>query len=191
MNIFTTSWLNVLYFVSKIVGIGVETLADRLLGSTRLTYAGHQKDSGDIDLAIVDGEVNRDLVIKNMTKAAGNEPRVTGGNVYSFAVPVSDTRKVQVDLMFVPDLKWAKFSYHADERSKHKSGVRNELLHSVLKFSMVPGQDVRLKDADGNDIARASRAYKLDTGVECFQVGNGGLSLRHLEKTVKDALRVL
>jgi hypothetical protein len=31
---------------------------------------------------------------------------------------------------------------------------------------MVPGEDVRMKDEAGNDIARASRAYKLDMGVE-------------------------
>lgn len=155
-----------LSFVSRRLNLGTEMLRKRLLGSTRLTAMGAQEDSGDIDLAIHDGEVNRDLAVKQLTKATGNTPHVTGGSTYSFAVPTAKDRKVQVDLMFVPDIKWALFSHHADERSKHKSGVRNELIHSALKFSMVPGEDVRVKDEAGNDIARASRSYKLDNGVE-------------------------
>ncbi len=155
-----------LAFVSKYSDIGVETLRGQLLGSGRLTAAGKQEDSGDIDIAIAEGTVNRDTLIKRMTKATGAAPHVTGGSTYSFAVPTAKGRKVQVDLMLVPDVKWALYSHHSAEGSKHKSGVRNELLHSTLKFSMVPGEDVRLKDANGNDIARASRAYKLDKGVE-------------------------
>jgi hypothetical protein len=100
-----------------------------------------------------------------MTDACGNPPHVTGGSTYSFAVPAGEI-KVQVDLMFVPDVDWAKFSHFAAENSKHKSGVRNELIHSALKYSMKTGQDVRVKDKEGNDIVRASRAYKLDVGVE-------------------------
>jgi hypothetical protein len=81
-------------------------------------------------------------------------------------VPVGGDRKVQVDLMFVPDIAWAKFSHHASEHSKHKSGVRNELLHATLKHSAESGKDLRVKDDDGNDVVRASRSYKLDQGVE-------------------------
>ena len=155
-----------LKFVSKQTGVPVDTLADRLLGSARLTYGGMQKDSGDVDIAMNEKEVNRDEIIDKMTFVTGEKPHVTGGSTYSFAVPVPGDRKVQVDLMFVPDVEWAKFSHHASEHSAHKSGVRNELLHSALKFSMEPGKDVRIKDLGGNDIVRASRAYKLDRGVE-------------------------
>lgn len=155
-----------LAFVGARSGIGAETLKDRLLGSTRLTYIGTQPDSGDIDIAIHDGEVSKDHLVKLLTKSTGHEPHVTGGTTYSFAVPTAKDRKVQVDLMFVPDIQWAKFSHHSAEDSKHKSGVRNELLHAALKYSEVPGEDVRVKDEAGNDVARASRAYKLDQGVE-------------------------
>lgn len=155
-----------LKFVSKLSGVPVQTLADRLLGSARLTYNGMQKDSGDVDIAINENEVDRETIVDKMHFATGAAPHVTGGSTYSFAVPVAKDRKVQVDLMFVPDVEWAKFSHHASEHSKHKSGVRNELLHSALKFSMEEGKDLRLKDLAGNDIVRASRAYKLDQGVE-------------------------
>lgn len=158
--------LSALAFVHEHTGVSKETLSDRLLGSTRLTFLGHQKDSGDIDIALDNTEVNEQEVVDKMTTATGNAPRVVGGHVYSFAVPTKQDRKVQVDLMFVPDVEWAKFSHHASEHSKYKSAVRNELLHSALKWSMEPGKDLRLKDERGNDIARASRAYKLDVGVE-------------------------
>lgn len=156
-----------LKFVSKHTGIPAETLAERLLGSARLTFHGMQKDSGDVDIAISEKEVDRESIVDKLEFATGHKPHVTGGSTYSFAVPVKgDQRKVQVDLMFVPDVEWAKFSHHASEHSSHKSGVRNELLHSALKFSMEEGKDVRIKDLAGNDIVRASRAYKLDQGVE-------------------------
>lgn len=175
-------------FVSKHLGLGAETLKDRLLGSGRLTIAGRQEDSGDVDLAIADGEVNRELAISRMTKATRTPPYIIGGSTYSFAVPTGKDRKVQVDLMFVPDIKWALFSHHSAENSKHKSGVRNELLHSALKFSMVPGEDVRLKDADGRDIARASRSYKLDTGVErLFKIAPTRKDGKGLVKSVRHA----
>lgn len=145
---------------------GISDLKDRLLGSGRLTYNGQQEDSGDIDLAIQVDEVDQQQVIDRLTELTGAKPVEIGGSTFSFAVPTYDGRKVQVDLMFVPDLKWAKFSHHASEHSKHKSGVRNELLHSLLKFSMEPGKDLRIKDQAGNDVARASRSYKLIDGVE-------------------------
>ena len=155
-----------LKFVAKHTGIPLTTLEERLLGSARLTYNGMQKDSGDVDIAVSEKEVDRKKVVDSLTFATGNKPHVTGGNTYSFAVPTVKDRKVQVDLMFVADVAWALFSYHASEHSKHKSGVRNELLHSALKFSMEPDKDLRIKDLAGNDIVRASRAYKLDQGVE-------------------------
>lgn len=153
--------------VARHLNLGAGTLQKRLLGSGRLTMMGVQDDSGDVDIAIHDSEVNRDLAVKQLTKATGNPPyELPDANTFCFAVPTSKDRKVQVDLMFVPDVKWALWSHHADERSKHKSGVRNELLHAALKYSMVPGEDVRVKDAEGNDIVRASRSYKLTHGVE-------------------------
>lgn len=155
-----------LAFVAKHIGIGAETLKDRLLGSARLTAAGKKEDSGDIDLAILDGEVDRDTAVKQLTNATKNKPHVTGGTTFSFAVPVNGGKKVQVDLMFVPNIEWAKFSHFSSENSKYKSAVRNELIHSSLKYSLEPDKDLRLKDKNGNDIVRASRAYKLDTGAE-------------------------
>jgi hypothetical protein len=154
-----------LQVISDCTNISFDELQSNLTGSTRLTYSGKQENSGDIDIVLDDNKINREDVIQALSKAVHNNPVKIGANTYSFAVPVND-KKVQVDLMFVPDTKWAKFSHYASEHSAHKSGVRNELLHSALKFSLQPDKDVRIKDENGSDIARASRTYNLDTGVE-------------------------
>ena len=78
-----------------------------------------------------------------------NTPRKIGSSVFSFAVEIGD-KKVQLDVMFVSDIEWAKFSYHADPESKYKSGVRNELLHAILKNSLKRGSGLIVKDEDGN-----------------------------------------
>jgi hypothetical protein len=157
-----------LAFVSGVVGVPEARLRQGLLGSGPLVLSGDREDAGDVDLALPDGQA-RERVLAAMTRAVG-EPRKIGASTYSFAVPAGD-KKVQVDLMFVPDLRWAKFSHHADPRSAHKSGVRNELLHAALRHSPVEGEDVRVDDEDGRAIARASRSYQLDRGaVRVFKV---------------------
>jgi hypothetical protein len=153
-------------FVSRITGIDSKILSSQVLGSSRLTALNKQKDSGDVDLALDPNLIDMDDIVKKMTTEVGSKPYIIGGNTFSFAVPVNNNRKVQVDLMFMPDIEWAKFSHYSSEHSKHKSGVRNELLHSALKFTSTPGEDLRVKDEQGRDIVRASRSYKLDTGVE-------------------------
>lgn len=150
--------------LAQVTGLTVTELAANLLGSARLTHQGLRADSGDVDVALEDK--GREAILRRMTQLAGEPPYVIGGSTYSYALPVGHGRKVQLDLMFVPDLAWARFSHYASAHSAHKSGVRNELLHAVLKFTMKPGQDLRLQDHGGHDIVRASRSYKLDRGVE-------------------------
>jgi len=152
-----------LKFVSNAIEVPVSKLAKQLLGSARLTHAGHQLDSGDVDIALP--LELKTTAVEKLTAAVGSKPLAIGGSTFSFAVPAGD-KKVQVDLMFVTDLDWASFSHYSSKDSAHKSAVRNELLHSALKFSAEDGKDLRVKDAGGEDIVRASRAYKLDTGVE-------------------------
>lgn len=152
----------VLAILSRATGMSQEELEKNLLGSTRLTFRGNRSDSGDIDVALP-AEKNTKEFLSKINGALGKPAHVTGGWVYSYAVPVNG-KKVQLDLMFT-DVKWARFSHFADEKSKYKSGVRNELIHSLLKYSMEDGKDIRIKNADGVDLARASRAFKLDQGL--------------------------
>lgn len=150
--------------VSKTIGISYDDLVDDLLGSTKQTLEGTKKDSGDIDVAITDNE-KRDEYEEKMSKTFG-APRKTGGNVLSYAVPTTGDRKVQLDFMFVSDKNYAKFSYHSEPGSKFKGAVRNLLIYSLVLNTPEVGKDVRIKDKDGNEVARASRSWQLDTGLK-------------------------
>lgn len=155
---------SVLKFLAPTLEMTYDDLANRILGSGRLTLMGKQKDSGDLDLALaIDMQ---DEVVKKITELVKSEPRKIGSSTFSFAVPATGSKKIQVDLMFVPSIDWAHFSHYASENSKYKSGVRNELLHSTLKFSAIPGKDLIIRDKDGNLIVRVSRSYDLINGVK-------------------------
>ena len=150
-------------FVSSTLGIDKQSIIDNLVGSTVLTYNGDREDSGDID--IVFETEHKDEYVKKMSEAT-NEPYVIANVTYSFPVPVSDTKMVQVDFTFSDNIEWAKFSYHADKNSKYKSGVRNEFLHSVVKYTPKDGEDLKVKDENGNLIVKAARSFRLDKGFE-------------------------
>lgn len=153
-----------LKFVSKTIGIGYDDLVDSLLGSTKQTLDGLKKDSGDLDISILDDD-KRDAIEAAMTKAVGHEPRKTGGNVLSYAVPTYDGRKVQTDFMFSKNPAYAKFSYHSEPGSKLKGAIRNLLIYALVLNSPEVDKDIRIKDKDGNEVARASRSWQLDTGL--------------------------
>lgn len=155
---------SVLKFLAPTLEMTYDDLANRILGSGRLTLMGKQKDSGDLDLALA--IESQDEIVKKITELVKSEPRKIGLSTFSFAVPATGSKKIQVDLMFVPSIDWAQFSHYASENSKHKSGVRNELLHSALKYSAVPGKDLIIRDKDGNLIVRVSRSYDLINGVK-------------------------
>ena len=157
--------LDVLEKLAPILDISAEELQEHLVGSTVLTVSGSQEDSGDIDLILDKNLVDTDDLVKKLTNELNNTPRKIGSSVFSFAVEIGD-KKVQLDVMFVSDLDWAKFSYHADPESKYKSGVRNELLHAILKNSLKRGSDLIVKDGDGNVIAKAVKSFHLDHGIK-------------------------
>lgn len=187
-----------LKFVSKTIGLSVEQLKSQLLGSTSQTLSGQKKDSGDVDIALLD-DGNRADYEKKMLAAVGIAPRKTGGNVLSYAVPTIGKKRAQVDFMFVPDLDWAKFSYHSEPGSRFKGAIRNLLIYALVLNTMEKDKDLRIKDEDGNDIVRASRSFQLDTGLKrIFKIapmrkdGKGRVKTTikstpdEVEKTMKD-----
>ena len=159
--------VNAIAFVAKATGIDKDVLRDNVLGSVELTMLGYRQDSGDIDIALPASDYSKNEIHKKMMKAVGDQGVLGGFGVGSYAVPVGN-KKVQVDLMYVPNVKWAKFVYKNDlgRKSKYNNLIRNELLTCVLHQKPVKGEDVVVKDDDGNVIARASRSFKWDTGVE-------------------------
>lgn len=153
----------------KIVGdtLGLKDIQDRLLGSTRLTLSGKKEDSGDVDLVIQNDEIDPEEADKKMlalTKGEGGMNK--GTKIGSYAVDVGG-KKIQVDLMFVDSKDWAKFIFYSSEgeNSKYPGAVRNLLLMAATRHTHEPGKDFIVKNGD-EVVARASRALKLDAGLE-------------------------
>ena len=183
-----------LQFVSKVLDRPYKELEDDLLGSTRLTLQGKKKDSGDLDIAFSVSKEDPERIDALMMKAVKGEGHYNKGTrVGSYAVPVNG-KKVQVDLMYVTDKDWAKFTYHSSQGdgSKYPGAVRNSLIRHALANRMVPGEDFSLKDDKGNTIAKAQRVIKMDHGMErLFKVAKqtkNGLS-KTLEKTDAEGVK--
>lgn len=154
-----------LKIVSDALDIG--DLHDDLLGSTNLTLSGHKEDSGDIDIAIDSEEIPMKEAHRRMMALTNNMGTMNmGTKIGSYAVDVG-SKKVQVDLMFVNSKSWAKFIYHSaqGDKSEYPGVVRNLLLQAVARNKHEPGKDFIIKK-DNKLIARASRAIKLDVGLE-------------------------
>lgn len=157
-----------LKFVAKHAGLDINDLKSSLIGSTEKTLSGKQKDSGDIDIAVEEGSIDRDEVVQKMLDATGtDEIHRAGDGVFSFAVPVPGDRKVQVDLMFVASKKWAKFSFHSAPESDYKGAVRSLLFVNMMKQIFEKDKDLELKDEeDGETFIRVRRSFKADKGLE-------------------------
>lgn len=147
--------------------LNLKDIQDRLLGSTNLTLSGHKKDSGDIDIAINNEEIPMKEAHQKMMALTNNMGSINmGTKIGSYAVDVGG-KKVQVDLMFVNSKSWAKFIYYSShgDKSEYPGVVRNLLLQAVARNKHEPGKDFIIKK-DDKLIARASRAIKLDVGLE-------------------------
>ena len=150
--------------IQQITGLSQTDVVNQFVGSTPLVFTNVKKDSGDIDFIFKAlGRDDKLDTISKFTEKFG-KPKQIGKSIFSFAAPVAD-HKVQFDLMFVETINWSKFAYYADPESKYKSGVRNELIHAVLRNNLKPGEDLVIVDDEGNLIARASKSFMLDSGV--------------------------
>lgn len=157
-----------LEFVSKVLGIPYDTLKNDLLGSTELTLLGKKEDSGDVDIAMSLKDSNVDEINAKMQKATKGEGSYNAGTkVGSYAVPVNG-KKIQVDLMFVNNKDWAKFSYHSalGRGSSYPGAVRNIILFTALAHTQHPGKDFVIRNDDGKTIIRASHGITMDSGMK-------------------------
>lgn len=117
-----------------------------VIGST-----GKKDKSGDLDIAIEypsaskitkDKNVLADLIVKqaeNLGLQTNNRIR-TGFSMVHIGLPIIsnniDTGKIcQLDLMFVLDLEYAQFKYHApaQDESNYNGAIRSMLLNAFLK----------------------------------------------------------
>jgi hypothetical protein len=147
-------------YVSKISGIPVKELHP--LGSV-----GKKSTSGDIDLAV---DINKydmnDIHTKMMEELNDEGVMNKGTKIGSYAVPIQGHKgKVQVDLMYVNNVKWAQFAYFSSPDSQYKGAIRTILLMAVAASLNEPGTDHFEFSEDGELIIRAGRTLDLATGL--------------------------
>lgn len=149
--------------VAKALKMPLDEVKDKALGSVHLVLSGHKKDAGDIDIAAPLEQMEQlDKLMQSKFQGTLNK----GTSVGSYAVPV-EGGKVQVDLMFGPDVEWAKFIYSSEHgrKSAYPGAVRNILMMTAVAHTQKPGEDAVKKVGD-QVIARASRSLKLQGGLE-------------------------
>ena len=153
--------------VSRASGIAKNKLIP--LGSV-----GKQATSGDIDLAVDINANDPQKVHQRMIQALGGDDFGVynpGNKIGSYAVPIGgDPKKgmVQVDLMYVPNTKWAEFAYFSPgEKSKYKGAIRGILLAAAAGSLDEPGVDAFVyDDKTGDLLVRAGRGINPNVGLK-------------------------
>jgi hypothetical protein len=153
-------------YVSLLSGI---PLVDMIpLGSTGKTHT-----SGDIDVAIDINKYDRIEVHNNMERLLGSDKCKynPGTKVGSYAIPIKGNPElglVQVDLMFVPNVKWAEFTYYSPgDQSSYKGAIRRMLLQSVASTIDEEGTDIFVYDPVTNDLmVRIGRTMDMNLGLK-------------------------
>ena len=120
-------------FLEKITRL---PLLGNMLGST-----GKTETSGDIDLAVNAAKENKENLVNKLTNwAKQNDPtaqvRKTGISVH-FRCPIagkSGLGYIQVDFMFFSNIKFSKWIYSPQEKSKYKNIARTILIASIARY---------------------------------------------------------
>ncbi len=151
----------IIEYVSRISGVPVEDL--HLVGST-----GKAESTGDIDLVIDENKHKPFLVHDRMSRSLSSSFATynKGTRIGSYAVPIGDRFRVQVDLMFTANVEWAQFAYFsAGEKSQYKGAVRAVLLAAVAASLDEKGVDTF--HYDGEDlIVRVGRGIDMGVGMK-------------------------
>lgn len=167
--------------ISALTGIPKKELHP--LGTT-----GKTESSGDIDLAVETGRYDPEDIHKRLKGKLGDQncKYSSGLKIGSYSVPimrrgkdrkpVPDTGRVQVDLMYVPNMKWAEFSYHSEapdgKPTTFKGAIRAVLLKAVAASFQEEGVDKFVYEPGGEDLViRVGRTFDLNKGLRrIFQV---------------------
>lgn len=149
-------------YVSEVSGIPLKDLEP--LGSV-----GKTDTSGDVDLAVDITKYNPTTIHNKLTETLGDGKTVynKATQIGSYAIPIGGKgdKTVQVDLMYVSNVDWARFAYYsAGNDSKYKGAVRTILMMGVAAALNEPGFDHFEYDNE-ELIIRAGRTLDLSKGL--------------------------
>jgi len=132
---------------------------------------GKTQSSGDIDLAIDKSKYDFKLTYQKIGSLLQPEYCSSNAGTHTafFAIPICgdiDRGLVQIDLMFVDDIRWALFAYHSEgDKSNYKSAIRAILL-SAVAASIEDGTTAFVyDDKTGLLVARSSYTFDLTKGL--------------------------
>jgi len=137
-----------------------------------LGSAGKTFRSGDIDIAVDINKYDPEGIHSLMVEALGEDQCYynPGLRIGSYAVPIAGVRSnglVQVDLMYVRNVKWAEFAYFSSGiNSWYKGAVRAILLSAVAGTINNPGEDAFVYDEEGEMLVRAGWGLDLNVGLK-------------------------
>lgn len=162
----------------------------RMIGS-----AGNKPDgelSGDIDIAVETNDIEKVRAAVQQLGAQGKFRHMPGINIYAFAYQHGKSL-IQVDLMPVPSIKYAEWSFSAvtdDLKAGLKGAHRNELLFAIAKHA-----DRRVTKAtdDGKPLEAERYYYDLGKGLmlgKSSHVGKKGQPLKSGKLMSKETVSV-
>lgn len=151
-------------FLSTISHIPVTDF--HLLGST-----GKQKTSGDIDIAIDINKYDPQSTCETISHICKTIVYNNGNKIGSCLIPIEGDERngmVQVDLMFIKNVEWAKFAYFsAGDKSKYKGVYRTCLLMGLAaEFEDVNITSFYYSDPEAQElIFRCGLTFSLNDGL--------------------------
>lgn len=166
--------------------LGIENEEDYLVIGSIGKKPNPEDESGDLDLgfkwelsAKKYGVSNKkdllfvlnDILKEELPKVLGFEPEMNlmvGLNILSIGWPIKGDPKfgvVQLDLIPLSDLEWAKFAYYSPDyrkgESRYKSAHRNWLFQSILSAM----KEVLSKDEDGEPLDINTYVFDFSDGL--------------------------
>lgn len=152
-------------YVSRLTSIPVSDLHP--LGSV-----GKLQISGDIDLAVDITIYDPKRIHETLLNVIGPDcgKYNAGTNIGSYAIPIAgaaDNGLVQVDLMYVANVEWAKFFYFSPgDKSQFKGAIRNILLSAIASTHKEPNMDAFVYDDNGDWLVRVGWGISPQIGLK-------------------------
>lgn len=147
--------------LSRWLNLSENDIKNRIVGSGIKLLTSKTGSCGDLDFIVTNDELSSFLEVMKRNTAV--PVRKIGSSTYCFVVPIGD-KKIQLDMLCVASIEWGKFSMFSDPSSEYKSGIRNELIHAIVKNCTKAGEDLTLNDSNGGVIGYTRNTFNLHNG---------------------------
>lgn len=156
--------------LSQWFNLSENEISDRFVGSGAKMLITKTGTCGDLDFLVTTDELPNFLEV--MESKSISPVKKIGSHTYCFTIEVGE-KKFQLDIISTTTIEWGKFSMFSDPNSQFKSGVRNELIHAIVRNLTKAGDDLTLNDPKGELIGYTRKTFNLNTGYgRIFKLAN-------------------